>query len=123
MKTLEERLKKTESLLRAAGILIDTADFGDLGDASQSDADSDSAMEDENDTPRLHQDFGRHDMESGAVPYPHNASAVKDLPTSFDSDISPKIYERRRPTGEKSGPPVYKADRGNSLYYGMSATD
>lgn len=110
-------------MLRSAGILIDTADFGDLDDASESEVESDSAMEDDNDTSGLRQDFGRRDAESGGVPYPHNVSSVKDLPTSFDSDTSPKLYERRRPTTQKSGPPVYKADRGNSLYYGTSATN
>ncbi|KAL4784539.1 fungal-specific transcription factor domain-containing protein [Aspergillus varians] len=114
VKNLEERLRKIESLLRAAGILAETAELGDPSDTSEYEAEDDSALEDDSDAPS-----SRY-VESRNVPFPHRASVRRDLPTSkalnqpFDSNIPAKLYERRRP------PPVHKVDRGNPLFFGRS---
>ncbi|KAL4918969.1 fungal-specific transcription factor domain-containing protein [Aspergillus aurantiobrunneus] len=127
VKTLEDRLRKTETLLRAAGILVETADFGEASDTPEHEAEGDSAMEDDSGALSSHHgDSSGRPAESSSIPYSHNSpaeresSSSQDIKQFFDSSTSPKLYERRCPITEKNGPPVYKADRGNSLYFGRS---
>ncbi|KAL4990278.1 fungal-specific transcription factor domain-containing protein [Aspergillus falconensis] len=120
VKSLEERLKKTESLLKAAGISVETADFGNISGHSEDEAEDDSSMDDDGHSSRC-QDSGR--AAESISTYTGRASVDEDFPKSkhpeqsFDSNASAKLYGRRRPTA-KGGPPVYKVERGCSLYYG-----
>jgi hypothetical protein len=130
VKTLEERLRKTESLLRAAGIRVESTDFGDSNDFFDDDNDGESAMEDDNDPPtrpRLESCGGDAEVSSHTLCF-HSASAERAPSSSgvtkqpSESDTLPKLYECARSTIGKGGPPGYKPDKENSLYIGMAAT-
>ncbi|KAL4998205.1 fungal-specific transcription factor domain-containing protein [Aspergillus recurvatus] len=121
VKSLEERLRKTESLLKAAGISVETADFGNINGHLEDKAEDDSSMDDDDSPSSRRQDPGRTAKSRNT--YTGRASVDKDLPKSkypeqsIDSNAAAKLYGRRRPTA-KGGPPVYKAEKGFSLYYG-----
>ncbi|KAL4885843.1 fungal-specific transcription factor domain-containing protein [Aspergillus karnatakaensis] len=128
VKTLEERLRKTESLLRTAGILVESPDIDNGGGTSDDDDDNDSAMEDGYDVPADH--LSGHREESAEVSShtlcSHNTSIERDSPLSeakrqsSELDTLPKLLQCSRPTTGKSGPPGWKADKESSLYIGRS---
>ncbi|KAL4905402.1 fungal-specific transcription factor domain-containing protein [Aspergillus multicolor] len=121
---LEERLKRTEALLRAAGLSVETADLGNISSHSEGEDESDNSLGDEDVFPSRHQGLmrnaqsentyisrasvERHSPESGYIEFPTGGNAMA------------KPHERRR-SSTKGGPPVYKAEKGNSLYYGRSS--
>ncbi|KAL2822723.1 fungal-specific transcription factor domain-containing protein [Aspergillus cavernicola] len=126
VKSLEERLRKTESLLRAAGVLVEPTDFDDVSDASEDCAGDDSPVEGQDDahtTPKRESDGH---IAEGPIGAAYGASVEQDLPASqgtkrsSDSNTSRKVNECRRSNTGRSEPPVYKPDRGNSLYIGRS---
>ncbi|KAL6230423.1 hypothetical protein BDW75DRAFT_222787 [Aspergillus navahoensis] len=120
VKSLEERLRKTESLLKAAGISVETADFGNISGHSEDEVEDDSSMDD--DVPSSRRPDSGRTAEPRSI-HTSRFSIDKDLPNSryaeqsFDSNALAKLYGRGRPTA-KGGPPVYKAENGCSLYYG-----
>ncbi|KAL4746612.1 hypothetical protein BDW72DRAFT_30929 [Aspergillus terricola var. indicus] len=109
VKSLEERLRKTESLLRAAGISVE-----------EDDAEDDSSVDDD-DSLSSHHDSGRNAEPRST--YTCRATGEKGLPKSenpeqsFDSNALAKFYGRGRPTA-KNAPPVYNAEKGYSMYHG-----
>lgn len=111
VKSLEERLRKTESLLRAAGIAV------------EDDAEDDSSVDDDDSLSSNHHDPGR-DAESRSTA--GRATGEKGLSKSenpeqpFDSNALAKFYRRKRPTA-KNTPPVYRAEKGYSMYHGTPA--
>ncbi|KAL4973906.1 fungal-specific transcription factor domain-containing protein [Aspergillus desertorum] len=121
VKSLEERLRKTESLLKAAGISVETMDFGNSSDHSEDEAEADSSM-DVDDVPSSRCQISGRDAELRST-CTGRPSVDKDLPKakypeqSFDCNALTKPHGRRRPIA-KGGPPVYKAEKGCSLYYG-----
>ncbi|KAL4804782.1 fungal-specific transcription factor domain-containing protein [Aspergillus unguis] len=104
IRTLEDRLRKTEALLRTAGILVEPANAHDETTILEDEAD-DAAMEEGYDSSSSHEDAGAE------------AYSPKSFPKSSSAS---EIHESRRLITPKSGPPVYKAEKGNSLYYGRS---
>ncbi|KAL3475191.1 fungal-specific transcription factor domain-containing protein [Aspergillus californicus] len=120
VKTLEDRLRKTESLLKAAGILVEPTNFDDVSDVSEDHAEDDSTTEDEpDDSTRPQREFGEQDAACSASVVERN-SPTQGTKRSYDSSSPPKVYERRRSNTGKSGPPVYRPEKGNSLYFGRS---
>lgn len=110
VKSLEERLRKTESLLRAAGIAVE----------EDHDAEDGSSVDDDDSLSSNHHDSGR-DAESRSMT--GRATGEKGLfksgnpEQSFNSNALAKFYRRRRPTA-KNTPPVYRAEKGYSMYHG-----
>jgi hypothetical protein len=106
---LEERLRKTETLLRAAGISVE-----------EDDAEDDSSVDDDDSLSSNHHDSGRN-AESRSTT--GRATGEKGLPKSenpkpsFDANALAKFYRRGRPTA-KNAPPVYRAEKGYSMYHG-----
>ncbi|RDW69031.1 transcription factor domain-containing protein [Aspergillus mulundensis] len=121
---LEERLRKTEALLRAAGLSVETADFGNNSSHSEDETEDDNSMDGEDVPPSLHQDFVRNAESENT--YIGRAFVERHPPKpgypDFPSDRNAltKPHERRR-SATKGGPPVYKVEKGNSLYYGRSS--
>jgi hypothetical protein len=109
---LEERLRKTETLLRAAGISVE-----------EDDAEDDSSVDDDDSLSSNHHDSGRN-AESRSTT--GRATGEKGLPKSenpkpsFDANALAKFYRRGRPTA-KNAPPVYRAEKGYSMYHGTPA--
>ncbi|EAA62401.1 hypothetical protein AN5220.2 [Aspergillus nidulans FGSC A4] len=109
-KSLEERLRKTESLLRAAGIAVE----------EDHDAEDGSSVDDDDSLSSNHHDSGR-EAESRSMT--GRATGEKGLfksgnpEQSFNSNALAKFYRRRRPTA-KNTPPVYRAEKGYSMYHG-----
>jgi hypothetical protein len=124
VRNLEERLKKTESLLRAAGILVETANLDEMSDVAEDLDEDDSAMEDESDTSTGSRDSsGSISHESDVTT--ESATAKRASPTSVTNRSfrhNPPISSnvRKRSNTGKGGPPVYKPDKGCSLYLGSS---
>ncbi|KAL4761526.1 transcription factor domain-containing protein [Aspergillus foveolatus] len=109
VKSLEERLRKTESLLRAAGISVE-----------EDDAEDDSSMDDDDSLSSNHHDCGRNAESrstAGRDTGEKGLSKSEDPEQSFDSNALAKFYRRRRPTA-KNTPPVYRAEKGYSMYHG-----
>ncbi|KAJ0423978.1 fungal-specific transcription factor domain-containing protein [Aspergillus carlsbadensis] len=122
VRSLEERLKKTESLLRAAGILVETANPDGMSDVSEDLDEDDSAMEDE-----IGEDLQdstesiSHDSEITT----ESATAERASPSSVTNKTlhhNPPLTSnaRKRSNTGKGGPPVYKPDKGCSLYLGRA---
>ncbi|KAL2850032.1 fungal-specific transcription factor domain-containing protein [Aspergillus pseudodeflectus] len=124
VRNLEERLKKTESLLRAAGILVETANLDEMSDVAEDLNEDDSAVEDESDTSTGSRDSsGSISHESDVTT--ESATAKRASPTSVTNRSfhhNPPISSnvRKRSNTGKGGPPVYKPDKGCSLYLGRS---
>lgn len=99
-------MRRTEALLKAAGILVKPPDL-ESSDASGDDADDHVAMEENDTSDQLQCTDIEVDLST-----PHEQS--------FNSNASSKPNERGRSNTQK-GPPVYKAEKGNHLYYGIPA--
>ncbi|KAL5338408.1 fungal-specific transcription factor domain-containing protein [Aspergillus crustosus] len=127
VKSLEERLRKTEALLRAAGILVENTEFGESSDISENRDVGKSVLEDDLADSLRHQpeSYGKRSGFSSLTICSHSASTGRESPSAAarqpsECDTSPKLYECRRSTMGKGGPPGYKADKENSLYIGRS---
>ncbi|KAL3446540.1 fungal-specific transcription factor domain-containing protein [Aspergillus insuetus] len=121
VRSLEERLKKTESVLRAAGILVETANLNEMSDVSRDLDEDDSAMEDESDTSTGFHESGESVSHNSDVTS-ESATAERALtPNMTDKSNPPRTSNaRKRSNTGKGGPPVYKPDKGCSLYLGRA---
>ena len=121
VRTLEERLKRTETLLRAAGIL-DEASIGqeDLQD-EEDEFESESEVEYDDEKASVSPNLSRKDGQSKSHK-PASISATKVF-ESIDSSASSDIPGRRHPAPCKSDYqqiPLFRMDhREESRYYGM----
>ncbi|KAL2863838.1 transcription factor domain-containing protein [Aspergillus lucknowensis] len=123
-RTLEERLRRTESLLRSAGVVVEHTDLGTMSDISDGSCEDDSAMEDEDDTVLTHPDGStggktedfKHSIDG--VPAERMSPTRGVTSKSTRSNPQPNSLERSRSNARKSGPPVYKPDKG--CYLGRS---
>ncbi|KAL3466450.1 fungal-specific transcription factor domain-containing protein [Aspergillus heterothallicus] len=125
VRTLEERLRRTEALLRSAGILVETADLDESSDVSQGPDDGDdSTMEEENDTSPTSQEYSESVSEQSDIlitsPSAEQASPAPSVAKSFPSNNLRESNSRKRSNLKKGGPPVYKPDKGCSLYLGRA---
>ncbi|KAL4793182.1 fungal-specific transcription factor domain-containing protein [Aspergillus venezuelensis] len=123
VKTLEERLRKTESLLRAAGIPVEPADL-DFS-CSSDDAEDDSNIEDDNATSTQRQVPGRRNAGSKrARPCGYSngrdSSTSEDSQQSFDSRGPSALYECKNSATQKGGPPCKTEKDAYPLYIGRS---
>ncbi|KAI9376711.1 fungal-specific transcription factor domain-containing protein [Aspergillus egyptiacus] len=115
VKSLEERLKRTESLLRAAGILVgptDRDDSSDLSDDYAGDASPDQGSDKPNGD-------DAHRTAYGASPE-RGSPALDITKQPYDFTMLPRAYERGSSNTGKGEPPVYRPDKVNSLYFGRS---
>lgn len=118
---LEERLKRTETLLRAAGILDEASVGQDELHDDDDELESESEVEYENETASVSPNLSRKDGQTRSHK-PTSISTAK-LSDNIDSSASSDIPGRRHPTPCKSDYqqiPVFKMDhREESRYYGM----
>lgn len=118
MKSLEERLRQTESLLRAAGIVVEATEFDDVSDGSEDSVEHSDVLGGGSHSlapPRSVP--SRNTEESRSTEQASPASQI--MQPSLDSEAPLKHAERGRSNAGKSGPPVYKPDKVSSLYIGM----
>ncbi|KAL2813569.1 fungal-specific transcription factor domain-containing protein [Aspergillus granulosus] len=126
VRTLEKRLKRTESLLRAAGILVETADLEESSDVSEDFEEDGGAMEDENDLSPGSQNSIEYSSQESDIITSSSPSAERASPApgiakkSFSSNPPQNPPSRKRSNTGRGGPPVYKPDKGCSLYFGRA---
>jgi hypothetical protein len=121
VRTLEERLKKTESLLRAAGILVETANLDEMSDVSGDLDKDDSAIEDESDTSMSPHESSESVSQDSDFTTESATAGRASPPGVIDKSNPPRTSNaRKRSNTGKGGPPVYKPDKGCSLYLGSS---
>jgi hypothetical protein len=118
---LEERLKKTESLLRAAGILVETANLDEMSDVSGDLDKDDSAIEDESDTSMSPHESSESVSQDSDFTTESATAGRASPPGVIDKSNPPRTSNaRKRSNTGKGGPPVYKPDKGCSLYLGRA---
>ncbi|KAL4926578.1 transcription factor domain-containing protein [Aspergillus undulatus] len=119
VKSLEERLRKTESLLRAAGISVEPADLDTSGTSDE--AEDDSTAEDDHDVSGCRPGPGRRSTNPPSASDGRDSPMRRDSKQSFCFNDPSALFECKRSTTQKSSePPTYKAEKENSLYIGRS---